>query len=335
MLQTPAVCGEGPAWHRESSRTMPRTALGARDTVRRRVLTALGVLTAVATVLHPTGTVVRAQGTEQAMFVSVLDSGGAPVHELVSSDFVIVEDGNEREVIRVERATAPMQLAVLVDTSAAAAFATSDIRSGLDAFVTVLHEGNEIALVAFGERPRILAESTGRIDRLRDGIDRVFAFPNTAAYLLDALVETARGFERRASSRPVIVVVTSEGLDYSNQDSGQVLRALTAARVATHVIVLKSERAPLRASPFGGITPERSLIERNVVLARGPATTGGLRRELLMSSAVGDTLNRLAEILASQYEVVYSRPASLIPPKQIAVRMRRDDLTAQGTPVRQ
>ncbi len=54
-----------------------------------------------------------------------------------------------------------------------------------------------------------------------------------------------------------------------------------------------------------------------------------------MSNATGSALGWLAGILTSQYEVVYSRPASLIPPEEIAVRMRRDDLTAQGTPVRQ
>jgi len=288
----------------------------------------------LAVVLHPTGTVLRAQSSERAMFVTVLDASGAPVHGLAPSDFVIAEDGDEREVLRVERATAPIQLAVLVDTSTAAAFAISDIRSGLDAFVTALHEGNEIALVAFGERPRILAESTGRIDRLRDGIGRIFAFSDTVAYLLDALVETARGFERRASLRPVIVVVTSEGIDLSNHDSGQVLTALTAARVATHVIVLKAGSTALRASQIGGIIPERSLFDRDLVLQQGPATTGGQRRDLMVSTATGDALGQLAEILTSQYEVVYARPARLIPPEEIAVRMRRDDLTARGTPVR-
>ena len=330
MWQTPAVRSDSPAWHRQ----WRCARLSSAVRMHRDVL-ALGLLTAVAVVLHPTGTVLRAQSGDRAMFVTVLDSNGAPVHGLTPADFLIAEDGNEREVLRVDRATAPMQLAVLVDTSAAAAFATSDIRNGLDRFVTALHEGNEIALVAFGERPRILAESTGRIDRLRDGIGRVFAFSDTVAYLLDALVETARGFERRASLRPVIVVLTSEGIDYSNHDSGQVLTALAAAGAATHVIVLKTGSTALRASQIGDVALERRLFERDFVLHQGPATTGGQRRDLLMSTATGDALDHLAEILTSQYEVVYSRPASLIPPEEIVVRMRRGDLTARGTPVTQ
>ena len=287
-------------------------------------------------VLGQTQGTLRAQSGERSMFVNVLDSSGAPVEGLAPADFVVEEDGTEREVLRVGRASAPMQLAVLVDTSESAAFAIRDVRNGLEAFVSRLLEGNELTLVSFGGPPRILVESTAQIDRLRDGIGRIFAFSDTAAYLLDALVETARGFERRESPRPVIVVVTSEGIDYSNHDSKQVLEALQASHVATHVILLKdrANTAARNASRFGDRDLSDSLYQRDLVLDQGPRTTGGQRRDLLMSSALGDALDRLAGILTSQYEVVYSRPTSLIPPDEIAVRMRRDDLTAQGTPVR-
>ena len=288
-------------------------------------------------VLGQTQSTLRAQDRERSMFVSVLDSSGTPVEGLATADFVVEEDGTEREVLRVGRATAPMQLAVLVDTSGSAAFATRDVRNGLEAFVSGVLEGNEIALVTFGGPPRILVESTDQLDRLRDGIGRIFAFSDSAAYLLDALVETARGFERRASPRPVIVVVTSEGIDYSTHSAGQVLGALEASQAATHVIVLKDQAtsAALRAAArLEGNHLLDSLHQRDLVLARGPRRTGGQRRDLLMSTATRDALDRLAGILTSQYEVVYSRPASLIPPEQIAVRMRRNDLTAQGTPVR-
>ena len=116
----------------------------------------------------------------------------------------------------------------------------------------------------------------------------------------------------------------------------QVLEALEASQAATHVIVLKDQAtsAARRAWRLEGGHLLDDLHQRDLVLARGPRRTGGQRRDLLMSTATRDALDRLAGILTSQYEVVYSRPASLIPPEQIAVRMRRNDLTARGTPVR-
>ena len=176
--------------------------------------------------LGPVVPAVDAQSTEASMVVSVLDESGAPVHGLGPTDFIIEEDGNQREVLQVKPATIPMQIAVLVDTSTAAASTIRDIRNGLVALVDGLQDGNEIALVSFGGTPRILVESTGRPERLHDGIGQVFAFPDSAAYLLDALVETARGFERRAAARPVIVAITTEGVDYSNRDARQVVEAL-------------------------------------------------------------------------------------------------------------
>ncbi|MCH7746693.1 MAG: VWA domain-containing protein [Acidobacteria bacterium] len=305
-----------------------------RDPSALRLLAAIGLVSLAA--LDQTQDVLQAQSRERAMFVSVLDSHGAPVEGLATADFVIEEDGTEREVLRVGRATAPMQLAVLVDTSGSATFAIRDIRNGLEAFVSGVLEGNRIALVTFGGPPRVLVESTDQIDRLRDGIGRIFAFSDSAAYLLDALIETTRGFERRASPRPVIVIVTSEGLDYSTHDARQVLETLQANQVATHAIVLKDQALSmaLRASRFEGGNLLDGLYQRDLVLERGPKTTGGQRRDLLMSTTTRDALDRLAGILTSQYEVVYSRPASLIPPEEIAVRMRQDDLTAQGIPVK-
>ena len=310
--------------------------------IRCRGLPALRLLVAMAVglsnlaVLGQPQSALRAQSRERSMFVSVIESGGTPVEGLVTADFVIKEDGVEREVLRVGRARAPMQLAVLVDTSGSAAFAIGDVRNGLEVFFSRLLESNELTLVTFGGPPRILVESTDQIDRLRDGIGHIFAYSDSAAYLLDALIETARGFERRESPRPVIVVLTSEGIDYSTHSSEQALEALQANHVATHVILLKNRmNAGLGQSLFGDRDRADSLYQRDRVLERGPRTTGGQRRDLLTSSATPDALDDLAGIITSQYEVVYSRPASLIPPEEITVRMRRNDLTAQGIPARQ
>ena len=278
----------------------------------------------------------RGQDNERSLFVSVLDEQGAPVSSLAADEFVVEEDGVEREVLRVEPDRTPMQVAVLIDTSASAAFAIRDIRNGLERFVPILAERNDVALISFGGTPRVLVESTRRMDRLRDGIGLIFSFPDSAAYLLDALMETARGFERRESTRPVIVVVASEGLDYSRYDARRIQEALQASWVATHVIVLEERgNTAIRAGAFGlpgGAGGD--LHQRDLALARLPEATGGQRYNLLLSTALPDTMGALAELLANQYRVVYSRPASLIPPETVSVRMRRADLAAHGTPVR-
>ena len=304
-----------------------RLARGSRLGAHRPGFAACACLLAVlAAPLH-------GQDNERSLFVSVLDEQGAPVPDLTVDEFVVEEDDVEREVLRVGPARNPMQVAVLVDTSASAAFAIRDIRNGLERLVPVLAERNDVAIISFGGAPRVLVESTRRLDDLRDGIGRIFSFPDSAAFLLDALMETARGFERRESPRPVIIVVATEGLDYSRYDSQRTREALQASWVATHVIVLQERgNTALRANPFD-LPPGVDLYQRDRALTQLPEVTGGQRYDLLLSTALPDRMGALADILANQYRVVYSRPSALIPPETISVRMRRADLAAHGTPV--
>ena len=94
-----------------------------------------------------------------------------------------------------------------------------------------MSDGNRISIIAFGERPQILTEATSNLGELREGIDGLFSYPQAASYLIDAVSETARGFERTEARRPVIVVVTTLGLDYSNRDARPTISQLQDAGV--------------------------------------------------------------------------------------------------------
>ena len=307
----------------------PASPPGLRRGARRRPgFTA--ALAAAACLLGVLAAPLRGQDNERALFVSVLDEDGAPVPDLAPGEFAVEEDGVEREVLRAGPARSPMQVAVLVDTSAAAAFAIRDIRNGLERLIPVLAEQNDVALISYGGPPRVLVESTRRLDRLRDGIGLVFSYPESAAYLLDALVETARGFERREAARPAIVVVASEGLDFSRYDYQRTREALQTSGVAAHVVVVQERgNTALRGDPFGF---SGDVLQRDRALAQLPEATGGQRHDLLLSTAVPGAMDALADVMTNQYRVVYSRPPGLIPPETVSVRMRRADLTARGTP---
>ena len=290
------------------------------------------VVGAVAGLTEPSRTV-EAQAIEREMFVSVLDEQGVPVPDLGVSEFIVREDGVQREVLRVSRATAPMQLAILVDTSQAAIPPIRDIRNGLRTFVETMSEGNEISLITFGGLPRILVEATRDLEKLNAGVDRVFAYSDSAAYLLDALTETARGFQKREASRPAVVVVTTEGTDFSNRRYTDVLEILGESGVAMHALVLLSLGEPFSQGPALSAERLRHYTEnRDFVLALGPEATGGRRSDLLTSMDFERQLTAVAAELSNQYLVVYARPRTLIPPERIEASVRRADLTARGTP---
>jgi hypothetical protein len=301
---------------------------------RRALATAVGSASLMIATAPAVTIAAPVQTDERQMIVSVLDDAGAPVVGLSPADFVIREDGAAREVLRVAPARDGRQIALLVDTSQAAQDATQQFRRGVTAFIEEMHEGNTLSLIAFGGRPRILVEATSDLDRLRDGVGRIFGIGVEAAYLLDALAETARGFERRDADRPVIVILTTEGLDYSNIDSRPVLRQLDEDGIPMHAVVLRG-RANLSLSDPSmppAVVQDR-LLERDMVLDRGTSSSGGFRHDLQTASGTEVVMRRVTAELRSQYLVTYARSGSLVPPDRIDVDVTRDGLTARGTPV--
>src|SRR5262245_20905819 len=95
---------------------------------------------------------------EGVMFVSAVDREGEPVPNLGPEAFQIREDGVKREVLRVSRATEPIDVAILVDNSAAASDDIVFLRTGLSKFVARIAPGNHVALIALADRPTILVD---------------------------------------------------------------------------------------------------------------------------------------------------------------------------------
>jgi VWFA-related protein len=254
------------------------------------------------------------------VYVSVLDSKGVTVTGLSAADFAVREDGTAREVLKAGPATTPMQIIVLIDDSQAATDAIQRMREGLTAFVDKLKGRAEIGLVTIGERPTSLVQYTTDTAALKKGIGRLFARPGAGAYLLEGIQEASRGLEKREPARPVIVAVTTEGVEFSNLQHDQVLKQLQASGAAFHVIAI--------GMPSSSMNDE--MRNRNQVIAEGTERSGGRRDQLLAESSLTEALPRLADELLNQYVVTYGRPETLIPPEKIQVSVSRPGVTVRA-----
>ena len=285
---------------------------------RRALAVALGL--AFASAAAPF--LVSAQGPrERTMFVSAVDQKGEPVEGLGPNDFVIREDGAAREVLRVSRATEPIDIAILVDDSGASEGVMPRVREGLTAFINRMSKGNQIAIIAMADRPTILSDYSSNTTRLLDAVGLLWPRSRSGSTFMDSLYEVARGLERRETPRAVIVPVMTDGGDFVNRHYEQVMPEVKKAGAAIHAVTV--------GNFMSSDTDE--LRNRGRVLAEGTKDTGGQRVNLLTPMAVQSSLERLARELSSQYKVVYGRPESLIPPEKIEVSARRPGLTMRGT----
>ena len=261
---------------------------------------------------------------ERTMYVSAVDQKGEPVEGLGANDFVIREDGVQREVLRVSRATEPIDIAILVDDSAASDRLIPRVREALRSFIGNMAMRNQIAIVGLADRPTILANYTSNTKLLQDGIGLLWPRTRAGTTLMDALYEVSRGLERRDTPRAVIIPIITDGGDFPNRQYEQVMPEVKQAGAAIHAIAIGNFSS----------TDHDELRNRARVLAEGTRTTGGQRISLLSEISVQQALDRLGRELSAQYKVVYSRPESLIPPEKTEVSARRPAITMRGAPER-
>mgnify|MGYP003704734173 CR=1 FL=1 len=165
-----------------------------------------------------------------------------------------------REVLEVAPASDPMQIALLVDNSQAADPYVRDIREAVSGFVRTLGGDpsgarHQVAVITIGERPTINTDYTPDLERAATGAQRIFAMPDSAAYLLDGVMETTRGIRKRGATRPVVVAVITPGVDLSDRPYESALEPLLASGAAFHVVVV--------GRPITGGRDPRTLFRRS------------------------------------------------------------------------
>ncbi len=156
-----------------------------------------------------------AQVEERVIYASVVDDQGNPVMGLTEKDFVVREDGQAREVLKVAKDAEPLQIALLVDNSTEMIDSLSDLRRALTSFVAALRPGVQLAVFSLAERPTIVVPYTTDKQALQKGVDRIFVANDTASYALDGIAEVSQGLAKRPGSRSVLAIVTARGPDLS------------------------------------------------------------------------------------------------------------------------
>jgi VWFA-related protein len=255
-----------------------------------------------------------AQADERVVYASVVDKNGMPALDLTAKDFIVREDGQAREILRVVRDTDPLQIALLVDTSAAMLDHVADLRRAVTAFVDHTREGVQIALITLGARPTIAVDYTADHEALKKGAGSLFADSDSGNTLLDGIAETSQALAKRTMWRSVIVAITAPA-DVSYRQYPEVLRFLREGGASLHVLT------------FGAANGGQ---DREFVVSKGTDDTGGRNDIVLSSMGLTPRAEQLADEISHQYRVTYARPQRLIPPKDVQVSVRQTDLRARG-----
>jgi VWFA-related protein len=270
---------------------------------------------------------------DRHVFITVVDKDDKVVTDLTPADVVVREDGATREIARVSKATAPLQIALLVDDSASTMNMTQELRKAFSGFVSTVAETNpdsEFSLTTFGERPTVVVQPTTSVSVVTRAIDKIMPRTGTGSYLLQAIVETSKAIKKRnatketVAARPHIVAfIAEDGPEFSNESRQVVTSALKDAGVSLWTVILQGDSVSSTASN------ERR--ERAAVITDVAQESGGNFKSILDRQAVTHGLSYVLTQLTSQIDVMYARPDRLIPPTKLEVTVKRPGLKVIGS----
>ena len=254
------------------------------------------------------------------VFVTAMEANGAPVVDLVASDFSIKENGKDRDVLRVELARGPMQIAIIVDDNGTGIF-----RSGLVSFVQLLQGRAEMSLHSVVGQTQRLVDYTPNAEKVAEAIIQLTARPGTpdGGQLLEGIFQAAKDQQKREAQRPVIVAVTVGGEEHSTLPAHHVLDQI--AKSGSTLYVISVANSSLRQTRQ--IDKPAALLEENLnlseVLGEGPKQSGGSREIIVAAPGITLGLQRIASELKNQYAVAYSRPAKGRSTEKLSVTIKR------------
>src|SRR5476649_1286466 len=250
------------------------------------------------------------------IFVSVTDTKGAPVEGLSASDFTVAEGGQPRVVSHAGPAKDPMRIALMLDTSDAAAPALTHMRAGAIALLDALPPEDEVILVTTGRQLRVRVQPSTDRKKLKETAAGLFT-DGAGTVLEDGLLEIDdRFFKKGADDRwPVFVIFTSDGTESSTgareKEFLKWAPKIGARGITAHAFVFKV--------PKGAGLPD--IIAENIT-----GNSGGSYDVMNTTTALPEKMKALGEKLAldhrnmaAWYEVDIQTDAAEFKPIDVAV----------------
>ena len=277
------------------------------EKVRLRLIASLAVIATATWTAVPARMAAATPATAlKSVLVTVLDKDNVPLRDLTAKEFLVFEDGAQREVTEAAIATAPLTVSVLLDTSKpplGTAEYTRDIRTALLTFVKTLYAANprtQVAITEYAGAGVQLRSFTEKPEELERAINRIVHNQRSNAVLLETLIDSSKEIRKKPGPRRAIVTI-----DFASLESSRV----PGDRVSDEV--LKSGASVWSVTVHGPTGQDAA--NRNIALDSLTEATGGIRLRAVVTSALEDRLRSVAECLTAQYQVTYSQPDGAAP----------------------
>jgi VWFA-related protein len=239
-----------------------------------------------------------------ALSVVATDGQGRLISGLTSEDFTVFEDGVPQEISFFAATPMPIDLAILLDTSASMTDKIATVQAAAVGFISAIRAGDRVTVVDIKDNVRVIHPLSEDADGARAAIQATRAKGNTSLY--NGLYMTLRELmKQRASAGDVrrqAIVVLSDGDDTASLVSYDDVNELAKqSGVAIYTITLRS---PIARNTFARQSETNS--EAEFAMKELSMITGARAFFPLAITELVGVYGVIAEELASQYSLGYS-----------------------------
>jgi hypothetical protein len=266
------------------------------------------------------GPALAARQASKTVYVAFVDANGKPITDLAPDEIHVAENRKEVTITSAKLATAPMSILLLGDTTKAAGGSgmgqggkgssgtaagemITDIRAAFKAFtedILAKSPESEIGVMEFGQASITVVDFTSKQEDVLKGLTRLFPKPAADSVLFEAITEGSKDLGKRKNGRRAIVSINVEpSTELSKEPPNDIMKQLGKSQSPLFSISLQKG--------------ENRNNQRGVVLPKLASETGGRHEVIVGQSALVQMLKDTANVLLSQYEVTYTRPAGPAP----------------------
>lgn len=299
--------------------------------MRRPLLSILAAVAAVGLAHAGAG----ARQTTRTIYLNAFDNKGSPLPDLQPADLVVKASGKLLEVVRVAPSETPLRITVIVSDAG-----TGGFQQGVAAFIERLIDRAEFGLVSVLTQPEVVTNFSNDPAVLQAGVRRLGARGRQHGAQVMEAIQEATGAVPSETRRPVIVVLRVGVEGTTPLDGGEVRDRLRRSGALLYVISTASSARQPPPSARTGISTEQAQLHddeiaasrRNLaaVLDDGARESGGRHDEIVATTIVSPSLERIAEELRHQYAVTCVAPAGVKPSDKLSVTAKRKGVKIQA-----
>jgi VWFA-related protein len=241
-----------------------------------------------------------------AMSIVVTDDRDDLVTGLTAEDFTVFENGVAQEISFFSEAGVPLDLAILLDTSASMSGTLTVATTAALGLISILRPGDRVMVADIKDTMRMLYPMGRDFDRARSAIRNARAAGDTSLYssLYIALHEMARERRDYDEVRRQAIAVLSDTVDTTSLVSFESVMAEARRRgIAVYSINMKPARRieAIVNATRGQRRDDHAQRMRDLALE-----TGAVAYFPRTINELPDAYSRIADELANQYSVGYT-----------------------------